>query len=77
MKKKILLPILSILLTSSFLVAETIKSFNNVSNDAIKNEMKEYLSFANINSVAYLEFFKDDSVEQFYQDAKALKDIIS
>ncbi|MCQ2792135.1 MAG: sugar phosphate isomerase/epimerase [Bacilli bacterium] len=45
--------------------------------DLIKREMKEYLSYANINSVAYLEFFKDDSVEQFYQDAKALKDIVS
>lgn len=41
----------------------------------IKDEMKEYLNFANINSVAYLEFFKDDSVNQLFEDAKVLRAI--
>ncbi|MCQ2794995.1 MAG: sugar phosphate isomerase/epimerase [Bacilli bacterium] len=42
----------------------------------IKNEMKEYLSFANIDSVAYLEFFKNDDPNECYQDAKTLKNIV-
>lgn len=44
--------------------------------NGIREEMKEYLSFGNINSVAYLEFFKDDSVDQLIEDAKTLKDIV-
>ena len=42
----------------------------------IKKEMKEYLSYANKNSIAYLEFFKNDSTKQMLEDAKTLKEII-
>lgn len=42
----------------------------------IKKEIKEYLSYANKDSIAYLEFFKDDSVKAFYKEAKTLKEIV-
>lgn len=43
----------------------------------IKKEMIEYLSYGNKNSIAYLEFFRNDDPKELIKDAKTLREIVN